>query len=118
MAAIGQYYLLNNAGSWNSPGRTALGSGFSEFTPGTVVPIGALDITRGETLPVGAAATRNVGIRPGVTLTPLFSNLTLTSGQVVSGLDIYGTVTTSGSLGTPPTVTDCRVRGVGGTTSD
>ena len=112
------YYNGMTAFTRRLQSAAAASNTFSEFTPGTVTPIGALDVSAGAPLPVGATAVRNVGVRPGVTLTPYFGNLTLTSGQVVSGLDIHGYVTTAGSLGTPPTVTDCKIRGVGGTTSD
>ena len=118
---IGQWFMRDGNGAWNSPGRLSLGNTFSEFTPGTVVPIGTLDVSLPNPhLPaqVGTYAVRNVGIQPTVVLTTHSGSLSLTSGQIVAGLDILGNVTTSGSLASPPTVTNCKVHGVGGTTTD
>lgn len=74
------------------------------FTPGTVKPLGYIDEIDG----LGA---QNVGPRPGITLTPYYGDLILTSGQEVSGLDIHGRVTTSAALTTPAYVHDCIIRG-------
>jgi len=99
---IGQYYRKGNDGVWRSPGRAPLEPAFVAFTPGTVKPLGELD---------SALGARNVGPRPGVTLTPYYGDFVLTSGQEVSGLDIHGMLTTSGSLASPAYVHDCIIRG-------
>lgn len=70
---------------------------FVAFTPGTVIPIGDIDADLG--LP------RNVG--PRTTMTRFDGNITIGAGQVVQGLDIYGTVTFTGQ----GTIRDCRIRG-------
>lgn len=100
--AVGQYYQKGDDGVWRSLGRNSIGSSFTAFTAGTVMPLGERDTALG---------SRNVGPRPEVTLTPYYGDLTLTSGQEVYGLDIYGMVTTSGSLAVPAYVHDCIIRG-------
>lgn len=100
--AVGQYYRKGNDGVWRSLGRNSIGSSFTAFTPGVVMPLGELD---------SATGPRNVGPRPEVTLTPYYGDLVLTSGQEVYGLDIHGMVTTSASLATPAYVHDCIIRG-------
>lgn len=100
--AVGQYYRKGNDGVWRSPGRAPLGSSFTAFSPGVVMPLGELDTALG---------SRNVGPRPEVTLTPYYGDLYLTSGQEISGLDIHGMVTTSASLASPAYVHDCIIRG-------
>jgi hypothetical protein len=86
-------------GVWLARGRDPLG-GFVAFTPGAVKPVGYLD-----------AGSRNVGPRPGVTLTTWPGDYVLTSGEVVQGLDIQGSIATTSNLSTPATVRDCIVRG-------
>jgi len=100
--AVGQYYRKGVDGVWRSLGRPALGSTFTAFTAGTVLPLGELD---------GALGARNVGPRPEVTLTPYFGDYVLTSGEEVFGLDIHGMVTTNVALTTPAYVHDCIIRG-------
>ena len=100
--AVGQYYRKGVDDVWRSTGRPALGSSFVAFTPGTVMPLGALD---------GAIGARNVGPRPEVTLTPYYGDLVLTNGQEVYGLDIHGMVTTNAALTIPAYVHDCIIRG-------
>jgi hypothetical protein len=100
--AVGQYYRKGVDDVWRSAGRPALGSSFTAFTPGTVMPLGALD---------SAIGPRNVGPRPEVTLTPYYGDLVLTDGQEVYGLDIHGMVTTNAALTIPAYVHDCIIRG-------
>lgn len=114
---IGQYYLRDDTGSWNSPGRLSLGNQFTEFASGTVIPIGALDVLDTTALPAGATRVANVGIQPTTLLTSV-SGLVLESGQIENGLDISGAVTTVGTLTTPPKVTNSKIRGVPNTTTD
>lgn len=72
---------------------------FSTFAPGTVKPVGHYDD------PLG----RNIGprVQQFSTLTPYYGNVVIAAGQVVSGLDIYGKVTFTGT----GTLRDCIVRG-------
>jgi len=100
--AVGQYYQKGVDDVWRSLGRDSIGSSFTAFTAGTVMPLGALD---------NAIGPRNVGPRPEVTLTPYYGDFVLTSGQEVYGLDIHGKVTTTGTLSTPAYVHDCIIRG-------
>ena len=94
----GQWYTRKN-GLWSSSSRDPIGS-FAAFAPGSVKPLGEFD-----------AGTRNIGPRPGITLTEHHGDITLTSGQVVQGLDIYGTIRAPSGLASPPIVRDCIIRG-------
>ena len=62
--------------------------------PGDVQPVGSTD-----------GGVRNVGHR--IALTTYVGNIVVAAGQTVSGLDIYGKVTFTGT----GTLIDCRVRG-------
>lgn len=86
-------------GVWQRRGFTPLG-GFTAFAAGTVKPQGYLD-----------DGARNVGPRPGVTLTPHAGDYVLTSGEEVSGLDIEGSLVASATLTAPAYVHDCIIRG-------
>lgn len=91
---------------------------FTRFEVGTTVPIGSLDVAGSAVLPTGATRVRNVGVRPGVTLVPYLGDYTLVSGEIVSGLDVYGRFITAGALLVPAYVSDCKARGIGTATSE
>lgn len=87
-------YLVDGGVLTRRTGVSAPVGTFTAFAIGAVKPIGVYD-----------TGTRNVG--PRIPTTPFVGNVTIAAGQVVSGLEIFGTVKFSGT----GTLRDCIVHG-------